>query len=166
MRDGIHIRNAKWQDYKSLCEIFSQANAEHCQMRPDLYRKVEITIPQSKYRLGIVLRDLFGYQPISLQVAECERRIVGGIFIQSLARSNLSWSAFEKEAYLDNVVVIPNYRRQGIATALLKAAKDWSRETGHTHIWGKIIHQNDPSFALFAKAGFTGDSTNVGYHLT
>lgn len=135
-------------------------------MRPDLYRRVDIAIPQSKYRLAITARNLFGYQPVSLQVAEHAGCIVGAVFVQLPSRSKLSWSAFEKEAYLDNVVVVPDYRRQGIGSALLRAAQSWSKETGHTHMWGKIVNKNDPSLALFRKAGFTADSTNVGCHLT
>ncbi len=165
MQNDILIRNAGYKDYKSLCEIFAQANAEHCDMRPDLYRPVEIAIPQSKYRLAIAARNLFGYQPVSLQVAEHEGRVVGAVFVQSLSRSHLSWSAFEKEAYLDNVVVIPGYRRRGIGSALLRAAQNWSKESGHTHMWGKIVNQNEPSLAFFKKAGFSADATNVGCHL-
>lgn len=166
MQNDVIIRNAEYKDYKGLCEIFAQANAEHCEMRPDLYRKVDIAIPQPKYRLAITARNLFGYQPVSLQVAEHAGRIVGAVFIQSLSRSPLSWSAFEKEAYLDNIVVVPNYRRQGIGSALLNSARHWAKETGHTHMWGKIVNKNDPSLALFQKAGFATDSTNVGCHLT
>lgn len=165
MQKNVLIRNADYRDYKSLCEIFAQANAEHCKMRPDLYRGVEVAIPPLKYRLAIWARNAFGHQPVSLQVAEHEGRNVGAVFVQSLSRSNLSWSAFEKEAYLDNVVVVPDFRRQGIGSALLKSAQDWAKSTGHTHMWGKIINKNDASLALFEKAGFSADSSNVGRHL-
>lgn len=166
IQKDILIKDADYKDYKSLCEIFAQANTEHCEMRPDLYRPVAIAIPQSKYCLAITAKNLFGYQPVLLQFAKHEGRIVGAIFVQSLSRSKLSWSAFEKEAYLDNVVVVPDYRRQGIGSTLLRAAQSWSKKTGHTYMWGKIVNKNHASLALFKKAGFTADSSNVGCHLT
>lgn len=165
MLENIVIRNADYSDYQSLCDIFAQANAEHCQMRPDLYRKVDISIPRSKFCLAVLARNVFGYQPVSLQVAEHKGRNVGAVFVQSLPRNPLSWSVFEKEAYLDNVVTIPGYRKQGIGTLLLKAAQEWAKDTGHTHMWGKILDQNEASLTLFKNAGFSSDSTNVGRHL-
>lgn len=165
MQKDIVIRNANHSDYKSLCEIFAQANAEHCEMRPDLYRSPAIQIPRLKYHLAIFARNLFGYQPASLHVAEHHGKNVGVVFVQSMARSALSWSKFEKEAYLDNIVVVTDFRRQGIGSALLEAAQKWARNSGHAHMWGKILHHNDASFALFKKSGFSVDSSNVGCHL-
>ena len=135
-------------------------------MRPDLYRPVKIVIPKNKYRLAIIARDVFGYQPVSLQVAEHAGDVIGAVFVQSLSRSPLSWSKFEKEAYLDNVAVLPNYRKHGIGSALLQAAQEWAKQTGHTHMWGKIVIQNEISRAFFKKAGFTDDCAIVGLSLT
>lgn len=164
MKD-ITIRNARLEDRVRLNEIFARANAEHYEMRPDLYRPVDTTIPKLKYSLAIIARDVFGHQPVSLQVADDHGMIVGAVYVESISRSKLSWSAFEKEAYLDNVVVMPGWRRQGIGTVLLKAAQKWAEETGHTHMWGKIIDENEASLGLFEKAGFIKDSSNVGLHL-
>lgn len=134
-------------------------------MRPDLYRPVTIAVPKLKYNAALVLRDVFKYEPVSLQVAEIDGKNVGAVFAQSLSRSQLSWSAFEKDAYLDNIVVLKEYRRQGIGMQLLDAATDWARKTGHSHMWGKIITDNKTSLAFFAQAGFSADSQNVGMHL-
>lgn len=162
---GIIIRDAELKDRIQLNEIFAIANAEHNEMRPDLYRQVKITIPKLKYSLAIIARNLFGHEPVSLQVADHRGTIVGAVFVQSLSRSDLSWSAFQKEAYLDNVVVLPEYRRRGIGSALLDAAQEWAEETGHEHMWGKILDVNEASLGFFKKAGFTKDSSIVGLDL-
>ncbi|MCE7885972.1 MAG: GNAT family N-acetyltransferase [Alphaproteobacteria bacterium PRO2] len=159
------VRNATSKDYESLCALFAKANFEHLKMRPDLYRPVKICIPEFKFQAALFLRDKFNYQPVMLKVAELDNEVIGSVFVQSLSRSTLSWSAFEKEAYLDNIVVDENHRRQGIGTALLRAAKTWTRETGHYHMWGKILDANNASLAFFKKANFTADSTNVGMHI-
>lgn len=165
MGRDILIRDAVHTDYKSLCNMFAEANKEHRAARPDLYRRVDVPIPPLKFHLALLAKSLFGYQPVSLQVAVCEGKNVGAVFVQSLSRSRLSWSAFEKEAYIDNIVVAPAYRRQGIGSALLNAAQEWAKATGHSHAWGKVINSNHASIGMVRKAGFEADSTNFGRHL-
>ncbi len=165
MSDTPKIRNARYEDHYRLNEIFAHGNAVHNDMRPDLYRSVKVTVPKFKYSLAIIARDVFGHKPVSLQVADDHGIIVGAVYVESISRGKLSWSAFEKEAYLDNVVVIPGWRHRGIGTALLNAAQRWAKETGHEHMWGKILDVNEASLGLFKKAGFTKDSSIVGLHL-
>ena len=135
-------------------------------MRPDLYRPVNAAVPRWKYSLSLLARDFFQIEPVSLQIAERNSQTIGAVFVQSIPRNKLSWSVFEKEAYLDNIVVKAEFRRQGIGTALLAAAQQWAKKTGHTHLWGKIITENGPSLSMFEKAGFTVDSKTVGLHLS
>jgi GNAT superfamily N-acetyltransferase len=165
MTDNITIRNAKFKDYKSICEMFAQANAEHCEMRPDFYRKMTKPITRWKYSLMLAARFL-GHKRFSLQVAKQEGRNVGAVFVEYTKRSGLSWSAYKKEACLDNIVVVPDFRRKGVGTQLLENAKDVAIARGYPHMWGKIINENKTSLAFFEKAGFIADSTNVGLSLS
>ncbi|HEY8963257.1 MAG TPA: GNAT family N-acetyltransferase [Alphaproteobacteria bacterium] len=161
----LKIRNASYGDYSFISDLFRQANAEHVAMRPDLYRKVDVIVPQNKFRLAIAARDLFGYQPVSLQVAEIDGQKVGAVFVQSMPRSALSWSIHQKEAYVDNIAVIPEFRQQGVATKLADAAKAWAKATGHTFIYGKIITANEASLRFAEKMGVRTNSVNVGIRL-
>lgn len=165
METNVKIRQANYRDYRSLCEVFASVNRTHVELRSDLYREVPVAIPKWKYCLAVFARDIIGYQPVSLLVAECEGRILGAVFVQSISRGALSWSAFPKEAYLDNIVVVEDSRRQGIGRALLNAALDWANDTGHKHIWAKVVENNEPSKEMFREAGFRSDCVILGRHL-
>ena len=159
------IRNAERTDYAFLNGIFKMANREHVAMRPDLYRPVDVAVPRAKFMIGITLRDLFNMQPVSLQIAELDKQKVGAVFVEAVGRSVLSWSKFPTEANLENVVVLPEFRRRGIGTKLIDAAKDWAQVNGHKHMHAKIINGNAASTAMFEKAGFQRDSSYFGINL-
>lgn len=66
----------------------------------------------------------------------------------------------DKEAYLStvelSVYVHPDERRQGVATALLKAVLKEAREDGRTHLVVSVITAgNDASIRLHERFGFT-----------
>lgn len=165
MKSGLSIRNAQLKDYDALCALFARSNEEHRAMAPGQYRTVKAVIPRSKYRLAILARDLFGVQPVSLQIAEGAGTIIGAVVIMSEPRSALSWSAFDKQAYIDHVVVAPHFRRYGVGTDLVEAGEQWAKHTGHQYIWAKIASANAPSRRMFEKSGYALDNVHVGKNL-
>lgn len=58
-------------------------------------------------------------------VAECDGAVAGCIHLQ-----DYDTLYFEPMKNILGLAVLPEYRRQGIATALLKAADQWAEETG------------------------------------
>ena len=162
---GIIVRDAKLSDYGFLMNVFASVNADHLAMRPDLYRKVDLSIPKWKFEALIKGQQLGGFKDRLCNIAEKDGERLGAVFAWSNKRSKLSWSTFPKTAYLDNIIVLPEYRRQGVGTALLQAAKEWAKDTGHAYMDAKILVENDTSLKLFQSAGFRADSTNVGIHL-
>ncbi len=160
----LNIVPARLSDYPFMCEAFAQANKEHLEMRPDLYRPVHKAATRTQFNLAVVAR-LLGHQPVTIQIAEVDGVQAGIVFAESLTRSKLSWSLFEKEACLENVIVLPEFRRQGIGSALVESAIDWAIDTGHTHMNGNILQVNERSKAMFAKLGFTDDKRTVGLFL-
>lgn len=58
------------------------------------------------------------------------------------------------EAYIANIAVLPEYRRKGIATALLQCAVDFCRENGFAFITLEVRQSNINSVALYKKFAF------------
>lgn len=60
------------------------------------------------------------------QFARVNERLVGCVLVSASAQFGMCW--------LDALVVVPNYQRQGIGSALLQWAKDWGRAQGFSQL--------------------------------
>lgn len=54
----------------------------------------------------------------------------------------------------EDVLVAPDFRRQGIHRAMLQNSIRLAREQGYTSIWATVDPDNLPSMAAFTQAGF------------
>ncbi len=63
-------------------------------------------------------------------------------------------SAILDEAYITNVAVLPDFRRCGVATALLQAVFDFCRQRDSAFVSLEVRASNHAAVALYEKAGF------------
>ena len=88
-------------------------------------------------------------------VAEAERRLIGAVFC-----------APQNDAlYIGRLTVAPDWRRRGVAGALIGAAKAQARALGANRITLKARIMLPGNVALFRRHGFavTGEETHAGY---
>lgn len=71
--------------------------------------------------------------------------------LSSIAHSRLA----DDEAYIEELGVMPDVRRQGAATALLAACEDAARAAGRGRLTLWVVGGNDPAIALYRGNGFT-----------
>lgn len=69
-----------------------------------------------------------------------------------------------EDADVTNVAVLPAFRRQGIADAILSAAETVCRERGVTALHLEVRASNDPALRLYEKHGFTRDGVRRRYY--
>ncbi|MBB6143238.1 ribosomal-protein-alanine N-acetyltransferase [Silvibacterium bohemicum] len=87
-------------------------------------------------------------------LAECEGQLAG------FAAGSLVLEVCD----LESVVVAEEFRRRGIATALLDGVTAWSRERGGLHIELEVRVSNHPAIALYERYGFVRDGVRRGYY--
>lgn len=61
---------------------------------------------------------------------------------------------WEHAAWVANAAVAPNYRRQGIGTALMRHAESWAREQGLETLLAETTTKNYPALCFYQKLGF------------
>ena len=80
-------------------------------------------------------------QPLLL-IAQSDASVVGGL----IAEKRLTWLR------ISIMAVAPNQRRQGIGTALLRAAEQWAAENGCRYLYVDTMQYQSPDF--YRRAGF------------
>ena len=68
--------------------------------------------------------------------------------------SHPRYSATSSEAYIERLVVSPDFRRQGMARRLLAAAEDLARENGKSTVGLHVSGNNLPALRLYEDEGY------------
>jgi ribosomal-protein-alanine N-acetyltransferase len=68
------------------------------------------------------------------------------------------------EAEILNVAVHPNFRRKGVASALLRAALDKFRRSAVTRVFLELRESNQPARALYERHGFLPSGLRKSYY--
>ncbi len=159
----IVIRDAGFKDYGFLCVAFSEVNAQHCEMRPGLYRPLrEKSIPPIEKYSGLLALNKLGLGPYFLRIAEKGNKPVGAVFAQSKKSNFMDSLKFPAQVYLDNIVVLPKHREEGVGEALLDSTKQWAVKKNCGRIYAKIVASNEGSLSLFRNAGYREDQKVMG----
>ena len=75
-----------------------------------------------------------------------------------------AWLPLEAEAEVENVVVAPACRRQGVGTGLLRRAMLAATEAGAAAIRLEVRASNAPAIALYQQNGFALTGTRRNYY--
>jgi [ribosomal protein S18]-alanine N-acetyltransferase len=68
------------------------------------------------------------------------------------------------ELHINNLAVLPEYRRAGVATALLERALEQGAASGALRATLEVRRSNDPARLLYERFGFTVAGIRRGYY--
>lgn len=68
------------------------------------------------------------------------------------------------ECYIDNIAVMPEYRRCGVGRSLLSYACDFSRDLGMSFISLEVRPSNEAAVSLYSKFGFERVGLRPGFY--
>jgi len=95
-------------------------------------------------------KALFGDRPyVEAFVAEVEGKVVGS----TLFFYNFSTFLMKPGIYLEDLFVLPDYRRRGIATALLKHLANYAVSQGCGRFEWSVLDWNKDAIAVYKKLG-------------
>jgi len=128
--------------------IIHRAHSEHLPQVLALLQLIPANASLSETDLqavGLRLREGAGLEVL---VAEGEGQVVGFValsFVRTLTGM---------KAWVDDIAVAPDYRRQGIGAALVEAAVRLARQRGCRYLWIDTAKSNPPARAFFDELGF------------
>ena len=147
--ENIEIRKLTERDYDQVIELYVQLEELHVQARPDCFshRDKEKIYPKDAF-----LHNLSYPGGLELGVFDGDR-IVGilraTLWEESFMRKDL------KTVCLDNIFVLPSYRRRGIAAKLFTEVEAWAVEQGAVRLELHTWEFNKGAVAMYEAMGMT-----------
>lgn len=96
--------------------------------------------------------NLYNMENNVLYVAKENEEIVGYIYCKINTGENGPTNNFE--ALIDGLYVLEEYRKKGIATALINKAKQWCRNKNVKYIMINVLENNKTALNLYSKLNF------------
>lgn len=118
----ITIRNFSVNDFEGVNALMNQVHKLHMDSRPDFYRKIDEPISEKDF-LSIINND----NTISI-LAEINNIIVGLCVISIRPLSNNIALVPRRVAYMEDLCVHRDYRKQGIGKKIFNEAKKHTSE--------------------------------------
>jgi ribosomal protein S18 acetylase RimI-like enzyme len=146
--EGCGIRVATSNDYEATCALFDGLDALHREHVPWLFRA-----PADRPRSQARFAELVSSERSSLLLAEA-----GGIVGLATVRlqSAPPFPVFIPQDWgvIDDIVVLPAWRRRGIGARLARAAESWANERGAAWVELGVYDFNTEARAFYAALGY------------
>lgn len=147
MRVPYTIRSLKPHEMEELTKLWVSF------MQDPLATNLEfVPDSESKSRWQQYISKHIDEDPRQVLVAEENGKLVGYLLYNN--RSHSPVTRKYNYATIEDIYVLPECRRRGIASKLLETCLRQLRETGVTHIRLQVLDQNDAAKSLYMKFGF------------
>ncbi len=144
----VQIRPAAVGDYEAVNRVFTSELAHHAALLPDRFRMTDLVMSRQWFE------DLLAQPNKSLQLALVDGSIAGLILLIELV--SLDDPIYQPRRYLevDEVAVLPEYRRQGIGRRLMEKAEQMAAARGISTVELHVWEANDQARAFYDRLGY------------
>ena len=120
-QDDIIVRHGLLSDYPRARRVIAETFTFHRKGAPQFFRDTDAPPPTRQF-----IEDLMDGEATFL-LAEHDGSVVGFCTVAILQAPDTSFFIPARRAVVDNVGVLPEYRRQGVGRKLMAAAEEWAR---------------------------------------
>ncbi len=146
-QDRTKVRRATEKDLQPMIELWKGLMDFHATRDPIFIRG-----PDAEKNWESFVRKNMASDAAAVFVAEQDNRLVG--YCMALISSYPPVLAVSTFGELMDLMVHPDYRRQGVGQELFAAAKAWYKERGIRRIEVRAAATNEISTAFWPKMGF------------
>ena len=145
----MEIRKLIASDYNMVAALYKELDDFHAQARPDcfVYRDKDIIYPKNAF-----LQNLSNPDVLQMGVFENEQ-LVGVVRASLWEESGMVKNI--KTVCLDNIYVLPTYRRKGVAKKLFAEVELWAKERGAIRLDLYTWEFNKNAIAMYQAMGMT-----------
>lgn len=146
--ENLVIRYAKREELESVNKLREQVNEVHVNGRPDIFRADGWPLIEPN------IYTRFDEDSSGVIVADIDDEIVGFAVVQYILRPETSFAMARRFYHIEEFGVDENHRRKGIATALIKFAKEDAKKRGFERIELNMWEFNEGALAFYESVGF------------
>jgi len=145
----MKIRKLTEADYDQVITLYMELDEMHVHARPDcfVHRKKEETYPWDAYLSNLSCPDV-------LEIGAFAGDALVGILRATLWKESIMVKDL-KTVCLDSIYVLPEYRRNGIASKLFDEAARWAKQHGAVRLDLHVWEFNQDAVALYRAIGMT-----------
>ena len=144
----MKLRKLTSADYEEMLALYTALDQLHAEARPDCCVLRDVAYPRDAYEANLT-------NPISFQIGafdEANRMV--GIVDATLWHESVMVKDV-KTVCLDNIYVLPEYRRRGVAAKLFAAVEQWAKEQGAVRLDLHTWDFNQDAINLYRAMGMT-----------
>jgi ribosomal protein S18 acetylase RimI-like enzyme len=155
------VREALPSDCVAISRLFEEVDALHAAAQPDVFRLPE-TPGRARRFIQEKLEDIDG----SVFVAEANGNVIGFASVRLGAAPDIVVLRPRRFAYLEDIVVAPEWRRSGVGTALLRRVEAWTRARRIDRLELVVWDFNQSAVDFYAALGYRTDYRWMSRNLT
>ena len=142
------IRKLTPADYHGMLVLYRELDQFHVDARPDFFVRQEDVFPQEAFEANMINPEC-----LMLGAFDEPDNMIGLVRATLWKESGMVKTV--KVVCLDDVYVVPEYRRDGIATKLFEAVEQWAREQGAARLELHTWDFNQGAIAMYRAMGMT-----------
>lgn len=145
----MEIRKLTGSDYDQIIELYKELDDFHAQARPDyfVYRSKDEIYPRDAFIHNLA-------HPGCLELGVFDGEQIVGVANATLWKESGMIKGV-KTVCLDNIYVLPAYRRRGIAAKLFTEVETWAKEQGAVRLDVYTWDFNKGAIAMYQTMGMT-----------
>ena len=155
MSEDCVIRPATPADYEATFALFDSLDALHREQLPWLFRA-----PAERPRSRDYFDKLVSSDRTSVLLAVASS-IVGLATVRLQSAPDLAVFIPQHWGVIDDIVVLPSWRRRGIGARLARAAENWANERGAAWLELGVYDFNTEARAFYEALGYVPVSTKL-----
>jgi ribosomal protein S18 acetylase RimI-like enzyme len=155
MSEDCVIRTASPADYQATCAVFDQLDAQHREQLPWLFR-----VPTDRPRSQRYFDELLSSHDSAVLLAAAGS-IIGLATVRLQSAPDFAVFIPQHWAVIDDIVVLPSWRRRGIGSRLARVAENWANERGAAWLELGVYDFNTQARAFYEALGYLPVSTKL-----
>ena len=140
----MEIRDMESKDYPEIDRLMKELHELHVKGRPDLYTELEH--PYSREEFEKIVSD-----PEIIAILAEEKSVVIGLCIGTLRKK--SGMVEMKTMFIEDLIVVRNFRGKGIASQLYEEMEERGRNTGAKRLDLMVWEFNSDAKRFYEKQG-------------
>ena len=143
------IRPGTPEDYDGLCRLYVELNLLHRTHLPERFQLPDGPIRERDFVLGRIADP-----NVLFLVADAEGVVVGHLQATMMDTPPVPTIRPRRYAYINEIIVVSEYRRQGLGRQFMAVAEEWALSRGATSIELGTYEFNSEAHAFYFQLGY------------